>query len=129
MDRPRWVSSTRRPGWIRSAFPGNGVVGGTEITALYDTLMRFDTQSRTYEPQVAESLEPDAQNLVWTMKLKQGIKFGNGDPLTADDVKASIERHMSDANVNASKGEAAIISSDGGGRSADGDIHSDRCLP
>src|SRR6476661_5021263 len=50
--------------------PGNGVVGGTEITALYDTLMRWDTQSRTYEPQVAQSLEPDAQFLTWTMKLK-----------------------------------------------------------
>ena len=108
--------------------PGNGVVGGTEITALYDTLMRWDTQSRTYVPQVADSLEPDAQYLVWTMKLKEGIKFGNGDPLTADDVKASIERHQSDANVNASKGEAAI-SADGGRRPAHREVHLDRSLP
>lgn len=91
--------------------PGGAVTGGTEITALYDTLMNWNPDTLTYDPQVAQSLEPDAQHLVWTMKLKEGIKFGNGDPLTADDVKASIARHQSDKNTQVSRGEAATIAS------------------
>jgi peptide/nickel transport system substrate-binding protein len=91
--------------------PGSAVTGGTEITALFDTLMNWNDATQSYDPQVAQSLEPDAQYLVWTMKLKDGIKFGNGDPLTADDVKASIARHQSDKNTQVSRGEAATIAS------------------
>src|SRR5690606_28991690 len=75
-----------------------GTSGGQETAALFDTLMRFDPNTGDNEPWVAESLTPDAQNVVWTLKLRPDVKFGNGDPLTADAVKASIERHKDPAN-------------------------------
>ena len=37
------------------------------------------------------------------MTLRPGIKFGSGNPLTADAVVASIKRHQSDANRTGSR--------------------------
>ncbi|WP_308340781.1 ABC transporter substrate-binding protein [Rhodococcus sp. USK10] len=91
--------------------PGAAGSGGTEVQALFDTLMTYNTVTQQYEPQVARSLEPNADHTVWTMTLRDGVKFGNGDPLTADDVKRSIERHQSPANTQVSRGEALTIAS------------------
>lgn len=66
--------------------------GGTEVLAIYDALLRFDAATGTYEPRVAESVEPSADFSVWTVKVRPGVTFGNGDPLTANDVKYSFER-------------------------------------
>ena len=45
------------------------------------------------EGKVAESFEstPDAQ--VWTFKVRKGITFSNGQPVTATDVVESLDRH------------------------------------
>ncbi|MGE0878425.1 MAG: ABC transporter substrate-binding protein [Acidimicrobiia bacterium] len=80
---------------------GTGIAGGTELTAIYDTLMRYDTATGKYIPHVAQSLTPNADFTEWTLKLKPNIKFGNGDPLTTEAVKFSIER-MAKATVAAS---------------------------
>jgi peptide/nickel transport system substrate-binding protein len=73
---------------------GGGTTGGTELAAIYDTLMRWDAEAGTYVPQVAESLEADDTFTTWTMRLQSGITFGNGDPLSADAVVASLARHQ-----------------------------------
>jgi peptide/nickel transport system substrate-binding protein len=81
----------------------NGVNGGTERTALYDTLVRYDTTKGTYEPWVAQTLTSNADATEWTLTLRSGVKFGSGNPLTADAVVASIKRHQSDANRTGSR--------------------------
>jgi peptide/nickel transport system substrate-binding protein len=43
-------------------------------------------------PTFAESFEPDAENRVWTLKLRQGVRFPSGNELTAADVKWSKDR-------------------------------------
>lgn len=91
--------------------PGNEPTGGSEITALFDTLMNYDSATRTYKPLVAKYLEPDARNVVWTLTLRNDIRFGNGDPLTAQAVKASIERHQAADNTQTSRIDAATIHS------------------
>jgi peptide/nickel transport system substrate-binding protein len=55
-------------------------------------LMRVDTKTATIVPQVAQSLQPNADSSVWTLKLRSGVKFGNGDPLNAQAVIDSINR-------------------------------------
>src|SRR3712207_6830797 len=45
--------------------PGSAVTGGTEITALYDTLVDWNAKESRYEPRVAESLQPDASFVTW----------------------------------------------------------------
>ncbi|WP_440105954.1 ABC transporter substrate-binding protein [Streptosporangium sp. H16] len=43
-------------------------------------------------PTFAESFEPDADNKVWTLKLRKGVKFASGNEMTARDVKWSKDR-------------------------------------
>ena len=60
------------------------------MEAIYSTLVSFN-QDGEMVPELAESFEtPDARTFVF--KLRQGITFHDGTPLTAEDVKFSLER-------------------------------------
>ncbi|WP_239678170.1 ABC transporter substrate-binding protein [Natronosporangium hydrolyticum] len=51
-------------------------------------------------PTFAESFEPDAENRVWTLRLREGVTFASGNELTAHDVKWSKDRAFAaQANV------------------------------
>ncbi|HXD96655.1 MAG TPA: ABC transporter substrate-binding protein, partial [Candidatus Acidoferrum sp.] len=61
----------------------------------YNTLLRIDPFDRTGTrpaPDLAESwtISPDA--LTYTFKLRQGVRFHDGSPLTSRDVKASYDK-------------------------------------
>jgi peptide/nickel transport system substrate-binding protein len=58
---------------------------------LYDSLMSYKTNDVTVEPGLAESYESNPDATEWTFHLRQGIKFSNGDELTANDVVASFD--------------------------------------
>jgi len=58
--------------------------------AIYDTLLTFGPTG-VILPNVAESFE-FADNGTWTFHIRHGIKFTNGEDLTADDVKFTIDR-------------------------------------
>ncbi|GHE84182.1 peptide ABC transporter substrate-binding protein [Streptomyces longispororuber] len=56
--------------------------GSVVIDALFTGLVHYDKQGNiTYEN--AESVKPSQGNKVWTVKLKPGWKFHNGEPVTA----------------------------------------------
>ncbi len=71
-----------------------GSTGGTEMAAIYDTLIRTDAESGTFEPQLAESLEHNADYTQFTVKLREGATFSDGSPVDADAVKWSIDRFV-----------------------------------
>lgn len=71
-----------------------GSSGGSAIAAVYDVLVRGDDATGDYEPWLAESLEPDAEQDEWTLGLRDGVTFSDGTPLDAAAVKASIERYI-----------------------------------
>jgi peptide/nickel transport system substrate-binding protein len=58
--------------------------------AIFDSLMRKDAKG-VYQPLVADSVTPDAEGKVWTVKLKTGVVYHDGVPLTATTVKATID--------------------------------------
>src|SRR3954453_3274639 len=58
---------------------------------LYEPLLIWNNQYRL-APALAESVEPSADALTWTVKLRQGVTFHNGKPVTADDVLFSLKR-------------------------------------
>jgi peptide/nickel transport system substrate-binding protein len=46
----------------------------------------------TLKPVLAESWTHDADGAVWTFRLRRGVKFHNGQEMTADDVVATFDR-------------------------------------
>jgi len=57
---------------------------------IYDCLVDFDSELKV-RPSLAKKWEnPD--NLTWIFHLNKGVKFHDGTPFTAEDVKFSIER-------------------------------------
>lgn len=56
-----------------------------------ETLVRFD-ENGDIKPCLAESWEHSDDGLSWTFKIREGVKFSNGDELTPELVKASLER-------------------------------------
>jgi len=71
--------------------PGNAVYQA----AMYDSLVGFDVNKGGVGPGVAEKWELSDDGLTWTFRIRPGQKFHNGDPVTAHDVKFSLERQMS----------------------------------
>jgi peptide/nickel transport system substrate-binding protein len=67
--------------------------------AMYDALLTFDPQGNVIG-NVAETFDLSADGLTWTFKIRQGIKFWNGDPLTAADVVFSLQRFGSKESTN-----------------------------
>ncbi|GLB64598.1 ABC transporter substrate-binding protein [Dietzia sp. NCCP-2495] len=85
---------------LPSFSPGQGhygLRGGAQSAAVYDRLMRWNPEAAEFEPQLAESLESNDDNTVWTLKLREGVTFSNGDPLTADDVAFTMNLHKDPA--------------------------------
>ena len=61
---------------------------------MYDSLIGFDLEKGGVGPGVAERWELSPDGLAWTFYLRPGQTFHNGDKLTAEDVKFSLERQM-----------------------------------
>ncbi len=72
----------------------------TRQIAIYlgETLV---TIGENYEiiPQLADSWEISDDRLMYTFKLREGVKFHNGNVLSAEDVKASFERYKAGPHV------------------------------
>jgi peptide/nickel transport system substrate-binding protein len=73
---------------------------------IWDSLVGFDFDKGGIGPGVAERWERAADGKSWTFYLRKGLKFHNGDPVTAHDVKFSLERIMLPESI--SSGAAAL---------------------
>ena len=58
---------------------------------VFDTLYGVDGQMRA-QPQMAEGHEVSADGLTWFIRLRQGLRFHDGEPVRARDCAASLER-------------------------------------
>lgn len=58
---------------------------------LGECLTKFD-EKMNVQPWLAESWSISEDHLTWTIKIRDGVKFSNGDDLTAEGVKSSLER-------------------------------------
>jgi peptide/nickel transport system substrate-binding protein len=73
---------------------------------VWDSLVGFDLEKGGIGPGVAERWERAGDGKSWTFYLRKGQKFHNGDPVTAHDVKFSLERKMSPESI--ASGAAAL---------------------
>jgi len=67
------------------------------LYALHDALVK-PMPGNPMAPSLAESWSLSKDGLVQEFVLRQGVKFHNGEPVTADDVKFSFERYRGAAN-------------------------------
>ena len=95
---PTWFDPAETPGIITPFMI---------MYALHDALAKAMPGSPT-APSLAESWKASADGRVYEFVLRKGVKFHNGDPLTAEDVKFSFERYKG-ASAQAMKDRVAAV--------------------
>ena len=79
----------------------NDSTSAQAVRSIYETLVKLDNDTNEFVPYLAKSFEyvEGSGNKDLKFTLNEGIKFHNGNPLTAEDVKFSLERQKSSGNV------------------------------
>lgn len=77
-------------------------------TSVFSYLTSMDERGEA-QPEVAESWEPNDTATRWTFKIRKGISFSDGAPLTLDDIIFSIMRHKEDRVASSAKQLASNI--------------------
>src|SRR5262245_41280270 len=80
---PTWVDPAETPGLITPF---------KFLYAMHDALVKSMPGS-ALAPSLAESWTVSPDNRTYEFVLRKGVKFHNGETLTADDVKFSMERY------------------------------------
>ncbi|MEU9990757.1 ABC transporter substrate-binding protein [Streptomyces sp. NPDC048045] len=76
---------------------------------IYQTLLAYPNGATTPQPDAAENCSfTDAASRTYRCKLRAGLKFADGDPLSAKAVRYSIERIRT---INAPSGPAGLLGS------------------
>src|SRR5262245_64212843 len=65
--------------------------GGLELIGNVGEFLVFTDHQGNYHPWLATSWSPNTDASVWTFKIRQGVKFNDGTPMTADDVVYSFK--------------------------------------
>ena len=105
------VHITLAPTWFDPAeTPGIGTPFMI-LYALHDALVK-PMPGNAMTPSLAESWSVSKDGLVYEFVLRPGVKFHNGEPLTADDVKFSFERYRG-AAARMLKERVPLVEADG----------------
>ena len=83
---------TIAPTWFDPSTAPSQITPFGLLYALHDGLVR-PLPGNKMASSLAESWSESADGLVYEFKLRRGLKFHNGDPVTAEDVKFSFERY------------------------------------
>ena len=110
---PAGASKPRKGGTLHAGLTGGtgsdtvdahrGVdnVDFARIIALYDPLIGYDLHAQN-QLRLAESMTPNHDATVWTVRLRPGVTFHNGKPLTAEDVVYTFTRIIKNNYAGAS---------------------------
>jgi peptide/nickel transport system substrate-binding protein len=85
------------PTWFDPAETTGIVTPFMVMYALHDALVK-PLPGNPLAPSLAESWTLSADGLVYEFVLRSGVRFHNGDPVTAEDVKFSFERYRGAAS-------------------------------
>ena len=95
---PTWFDPAETPGIITPYMV---------LYALHDALVK-PMPGQPKAPGLAESWSVSKDGLMYEFALRKGARFHNGDPVTADDVKFSLERYRG-ASAKALKDRVAAV--------------------
>jgi len=80
------------PTWFDPAETPAVITPFMMLYAMHDALVK-PMPDKAMAPSLAESWTMSKDGLVYEFVLRKGVKFHNGDPVTAEDVKFSLERY------------------------------------
>jgi ABC-type transport system substrate-binding protein len=83
---------TIAPSWFDPSSAPPQVTPFGILYALHDAVIR-PLPGKRIAPSLAESWTESPDGKTYEFKLRRGLKFHNGDPLTTEDVKFSFERY------------------------------------
>ena len=85
------------PTWFDPAEMSGIITPYLVYYALHDALVKA-MPGQPFAPSLAKSWTASDDGLVYEFVLRDGVKFHNGEPVTAEDVKFSYERYKGAAN-------------------------------
>jgi peptide/nickel transport system substrate-binding protein len=90
-------------------------LGGSTMLAQTGDFLAFDnSMTRQLEPMLATSWSHNGDGSVWTFKLRQGVKFHNGQMMSADDVVYTFQEQADPRNApNALSTFTGVLNPDG----------------
>jgi len=75
-----------------------GATAKSVYLIVFDTLVKYDTKNGKYIPGLAESWKQLSDTL-WQFKLRKGVTFHDGSSFTAEDVKFTVERGLTQSGA------------------------------
>ena len=89
--------------------PASALEGPVPLVArqVFDTLLRYSDGGSDVEPGLAVQWSVSRDGLVWTFRLREGVPFHDGTPLTSQHVVDSLERLIRPGHPNAPAVNAA----------------------
>ncbi len=76
-------------------------LGGSTMLAQTGDFLVFDnTSTHQLQPMLATSWSHNGDGSVWTFKLRPGVKFHNGQPMSADDVVYTFRENADPKNAS-----------------------------
>ncbi|MEO1017504.1 MAG: ABC transporter substrate-binding protein [Pseudomonadota bacterium] len=92
----------------------SATVGGGSLTMLvryqgYEPLVRWNEDFTGVVPNVAESVEANEDATEYTVKLREGMKWSDGEPFTADDIMFWYEDVFGNPDLPTDSGQAFMM--------------------
>src|SRR3954470_17946404 len=101
------VHTSLAPTWFDPAETPGIITPFMVLYALHDAMVK-PMPGELYSPSLAESWTISEDTLTYEFTIRNGVKFHNGEPVTAEDVKFPFERYRGAAHALLAQGVAAV---------------------
>ncbi len=105
------IGMTLEPPGLDPTAGAAAAIGEVVHYNIFEGLMKIEGDGKVVPLLAATEPQIAADAKTYTFKLRQGVKFSNGEPLIAADVKFTFERDAGDKSTNKEKAVFANISS------------------
>lgn len=85
-------------------FLGYSLAATDIFRLIYPTLTTYGAEDFAPQPELAESWQVSADHLTWTFRIRDGVRWSDGQPITAHDAAYTFNRMMTDPAAGTANG-------------------------